>query len=266
MLELAIRPSDPKAAEIVTKHVNSQLLQVMREKIYEYAVYEKSAKETVDKIKSGEIKVDPNDRTAHLPELPHISKLDEVVDFGELMDDEGFAESVSLLYLPKYYRSRPAMEANQQFISLYKLLKAKNEYLPELPMQYILYQLICETADVFSDSDSFKDEDEESALVERIPEPDRSYVLEKLREELDPELAPKDYIGMFEDFSEYEEMYFEDVDFAMLGYVDEKTFRSTPFADYIGLQNEQGKQEMDLNINGKNIHTEIKIAPWELEE
>ncbi len=36
MLELAIRPSDPKAAEIVTKHVNSQLLQVMREKIYEY--------------------------------------------------------------------------------------------------------------------------------------------------------------------------------------------------------------------------------------
>ena len=257
MLELAMKPSDPKAAEIVTRHVNNRLLQVMREKIYDYAVYEKAMDEKIKKIK-----VDP---ATHLPKLPHISKLDEVVDFGELMEDEGFAENVSLPCLPKSYRSLPARDANRPFISLYKLLKAKGEYTPELPMQYILYQLICVTAEMLSDMEdtAFLDEDEDPPAIERIPEPDRSYVLDKTLEESD---APADDImRYYEDFREYDETCFEDVDFAMLSYVDEKTLRSTPVAEYIGLQDEQGKHEMDLTIGGKNIHAELKIAPWEME-
>ena len=236
------------------------------EKIYEYAVYEKLSNEIIQKIERGEIKVDPKNRTAHLPELPHVSKLDEVVDYGELIEDEGFAENVSLRYLPKYYRSRPARDANHEFISLYKLLKAKGKYTPELSMQYILYQLICGTADVYSDIDNGMDDDDEPFSIKQIPEPDRSYVISVLKNELDDDLSVEDFMRYFEDFGEYEETCFEDVDFAMLGYVDERTLRSTPLASYVGLQDEQGKHEMDLTVGGKKIRAEFKIAPWECEE
>ena len=266
MLELAIRPSDPKAAEIVTKHVNGRLLQIIREIIYDYAVYERAMDEVEKKIRSGEIKVDPNDRIAHLPQLPHISKLDDIVDFGELLYDDGFAENVSRLYLPKYYYSRPAMDANHEFISLYKLIRAKGEYTPELPMQYILYQLICSTADFLADMDEFQDEDEEPASIERIPEPDRSYVISKMRPALDPEFSAEDFLRHFEDLAEYEETCFADIDFAMLDYADEKSLRSAPFASYIGLQDEQGITTMDISVGGKYIQTKFKIEPWEIEE
>lgn len=62
------------------------------------------------------------------------------IDVDALMDDMDFAENVALLYLPDGY---PVAKANYEFFGLYKLLKAKEEYKPPLPMEYILYHIIC---------------------------------------------------------------------------------------------------------------------------
>ena len=219
--------------------------------------------DVAEKVQSGEIKVDPDNPTAHLPKFPHVSEIDSAIDFDELAADEGFAKEVSLRYLPKNY---PINKANYEFLSLYRLLKAKKEYTPELPMEYILYQLICETAEVLSEGTYDSDwGDDIPVSVERIPEPDRLYVIEKLEEESDGEFSGEDYIKSYEDFREYEETCFEDVDFAMLSFVDEDSLRESAFGKYMGVADRQGPGNVELTVNGRKVKAEFNIAPWDIE-
>ncbi len=53
-------------------------------------------------------------------------------------------ENIAMAYLPEGY---PPQKASQQFFGFYRLLKAKKDYVPELAMEYILFQLIFNEVD-----------------------------------------------------------------------------------------------------------------------
>ena len=90
-------------------------------------------------------------------------------------------------------------------------------------------------------------------------------VIEKLEEESDGEFSGEDYIKSYEDFREYEETCFEDVDFAMLSFVDEDSLRESAFGKYMGVADRQGPGNVELTVNGRKVKAEFNIAPWDIE-
>lgn len=171
-------PSDLKAAEIVKNFINDRLVRMMEEIIEDELAFVMAM--------SGEIDKD-------LGKKP----LDEVIDMDALMQEMKFAENVSLNYLPDDY---PIEKANREFLGLYRFLWAKEEYVPELPMEYVLNRVIGSAiwdvdminSDIENglsddlDGDTFYngiEEEGEITTIERIPDPDRAIVLATLEEE-----------------------------------------------------------------------------------
>ena len=262
MLEIPELPPDKAAAEIVRKFINNRLIVLMEEIIDEEVAF--------DMIMSGVADaVDMKDKS-----------IDEIIDIDELMQDMDFAENVSLMYLPDGY---PIEKANREFLGLYKLLKAKNEYIPELPMDYVLYRVIMNEIwqvdqinedmedglfDDLTDDPFFEGiEDEEVTTVERTPEPERSIVLKALEAWEDENVTAEDLINLYEDLRKYEEVCFWDTDFLFLDQMSEEELIHSDMAKALGIGERRDTQVMEISTDGSNkIRFEVNIPPWENEE
>ena len=266
MLELPNPIGDEKADRIVDSFVNNRLVVLMNEAIIDCAV------------SSGDM-ADGDNLTA------------EELDPGRLMMSERFADEVLLRYLPDWY---PKSRANQMFFGLYRLLKAKGDYVPELAMEYVLYHLIEEriwVADMIGsgawNDEAYEDMDlsfkrkygsEVPSTVERIPETDRKIVKSFAREifkiecDTDEELeeAAEWLVNQYEDLREYVDVCFWDTDFEFLDEMTEDELMSSDINKEMGImaQREPDTIEFSMGKNGTtvNVRAEIKVFPWDLEE
>ena len=258
MLRIPELPPDEKAAEIVRGFINNRLIGMMENIIDEEVSF--------NMFMSGEASEDMADKP-----------IDEIIDIDDLMHDMEFAENVSLMYLPDGY---PVEKANREFLGLYKLLKAKDEYVPELPMEYVLYRVIMNEVwmvdqiiedaedglfDDLADDPFFEGiEDEEVTTVERIPEPDRSIVLKSLEVWEDEDLTAEYLINQYEDLREYEEVCFWDTDFAFLDQMSEDELIQSDMGKFLGIGERQDTKVMELSTDGNNkIKFEVNMPPWE---
>ena len=117
MLKLPPQIKDVKANEIITRFVNKRLLDLMQEIILDEVSW--------NLVLTGQL--NGEDLAA--------KSFDELVDIESLIYDMDFAENISMTYLPDNY---PIEKANYNFFGLFKLLKAKKEYVPALAMEYKL--------------------------------------------------------------------------------------------------------------------------------
>ena len=266
MLELPNPIGDEKADRIVGSFVNNRLVALMEEAIIDCAVT------------SGDI-ADGDYLTA------------EELDLGRLMMSERFAYEVLLRYLPDWY---PKSRANQMFFGLYRLLKAKGAYVPELAMEYVLYHLLEEriwVADMIG-SGAWNDEaygdmelpfkrkygSEAPATVERIPKSDREIVKSFAREifkieyNTDEELeeAAEWLVNQYEDLNEYIDVCFWDTDFEFLDEMTEDELMDSDINKEMGIiaKRELNTMEFGMDRDGTmvSVKAEIKGFPWDLEE
>ena len=120
MLRFEYIPGNEEAQKIIKAHINNRLIALMEGIILD--------------------EVDWNlAMHGELENIPEDASFEDLADVDALMNDMDFAENVSMSYLPDNY---PIEKANREFFGLYKLLKAKNEYVPELPMEYVLYSTL----------------------------------------------------------------------------------------------------------------------------
>lgn len=109
------------------------------------------------------------------------------------------------MFFPDNY---PLEEEPAKFLGLYALLKAEDEFVPELVMEYLLDAMISAQVEMCKDAGT--------STVELMP--DREYVLEKLLEEpsQDEIEMPEEKLTKIEDIANYEDIIFWDTDFAFL--------------------------------------------------
>ena len=260
MLKIPMLPEDPKAAKIVKNFINNRLVRMMEEIILDEVEFAF--------IMSGDYREDDVNKS-----------LEELVDMDSLMQSHEFAVNVSLTYLPDDY---PVEKANREFLGLYRLLKAKNEYVPELPMEYVLNSIInneiWQVDQIAEDTEEglFDDlmddpffegiEDEEYTTIEQIPEPDRSTVLKALEKQCDDDMTAEELIAYYEDLRNYEETCFWDTDFALLDSMDEDTLIHSDFAAKLGIGERKDVKMFDMPMeDGKSIKVELNAAPWDVE-
>ncbi len=224
------------------------------------------------------------------------ASFDDLVDMGALMGDMDFARTTSLTYLPANY---PPEKANQVFFGLYRLLKAREEYVPELAMEYALYKLIMhhvaaidlingELMDGMFDSlfEDLLDEemretirDGEFSTIVRISDPYRRTVfdaaLELVKNDSDlPEDkwndAAEDMIMMYEDMRNYKETCFWDTDFLFLDQMSEDELRDSEINEEMGILTPKHDNVIEFPMkdrDGKEVTVKatVDIKPWDLE-
>ncbi|MBQ8940679.1 MAG: hypothetical protein IJ062_02505 [Firmicutes bacterium] len=264
MLMLPPYFKDEEANKIVTRFVNKRLLDLMQEIILDEVSWNLAM--------AGQLN---NDAASQ--------NFDELVDIESLIYDMDFAENISMTYLPDNY---PIERANYNFFGLYKLLKAKKEYVPELAMEYILYHIIYsavgeieligseEWEEIFYDDQVFWDEeDEDYSTVINIPEPDRTAVLNAIRNE-NPNFSEEEIeetINLFEDLREYGNVCFWDTDFTLLDKYTEEEIKNSELNERMGIIDMERSNIIKIPFgdrNGKSasIKTEFLINQWDLEE
>ena len=264
MLKFEFIPGNAEAQNIIKAFINNRLVSLMEQIILDEAVW--------DLAMDGE-------------DIPKDAAFNDLVDIDKLSNDMDFAENVSSTYLPDNY---PLEKANREFFGLYKLLKAKKEYVPELPMEYVMYRVIMnevwqidminqDTEDGLFDElmdDPFFEgiEDEEYTTIERIPEPERSVALDGLKEyafdmslETGEETTAEGVLAQYEDLRNYDEICFWDTDFALLDRVDEDTLINSEVGKALGLAGRKDIKKMEMDIGGSKVNMEMNIAPWERE-
>ena len=277
MLKLPNQLSDPKANEIVKTFVNERLINLMEEIILDEVAWKMAL--------SGE-----------LTEEDATKPFEEMVDIAQLMNDMDFAQNVSLTYLPDNY---PVDRANQEFFGLYNLLKAENEYVPDLVKEYILFAIIymeVEQTDMINEDmadglydglddldeideleefanipffDDMDDEDMEYTTVEQIPEPERSIVKDAIRKDYEGSVEPEeledllDYaLSTYEDLREYEENCFWDHDFMMLDEMTEEELINSDLNKVFGFADPKQSKVIEFPFrqsNGKEQNIKAKI-------
>ena len=270
MLQMYLLPQDDKAAEIVKKFVNDRLIGIMEEIILDEVDWELAVKGELDEVDEG-------------------ASFEDVVDIDALMDDAEFASEVAFWYFPDGY---PLERVNQEFFGLYKLLKADKEYTPALPMEYALFQIIQsqinqvdqineDTEDGLFDGlaeDPFFEgiEDEVYDTIMHISEPDRSVVLSALEKESDESgMSAEEMITLYEDLREYDEVCFEDTDFAFLDDFDEETLVNSDMGKKLGIRKGTDGKKMEIELKedevflsraqAKKVSFEFNVGPWDLE-
>ncbi len=277
MLKLPNQLSDPKANEIVKTFVNERLINLMEEIILDEVAWKMAL--------SGE-----------LTEEDATKPFEEMVDIAQLMNDMDFAQNVSLTYLPDNY---PVDRANQEFFGLYNLLKAENEYVPDLVKEYILFAIIymeVEEMDMINEDmadgryddledldeideleefagipffDDMDDEDMEYTTVEQIPEPERSIVKEAIRKDYEGSVEPEelddllDYaLSTYEDLREYEENCFWDHDFMMLDEMTEEELINSDLNKVFGFADPKQSNVIEFPFrqsDGKEKNIKAKV-------
>lgn len=149
-------------------------------------------------------------------------------------DDEDFIEYVSIYFSPHY----PKCKMSETFLGFYALLEAKDKFVPELVMEYIMASLI-ESFIAVADSLGL-------STVERI-ETDREYVLSKLMEEYEDVLADlgesttgasamaEARLNVIEDIREYKDICFWDTDYELLNTYTEEALRASVVNKELGI-------------------------------
>ncbi len=258
MLKITSLPSNPEAAAIVEKYINDRLIAIMEEVIHDGVDWK------VD-LREDSMEGDLN------------KTLDEIIDAEELLTDMNFAEEISLRYLPADY---PLEKANREFFGMYRLLKAKKRYVPELPMAYVLYSIIQREISMVDDMNKTREEedfddlpdylqiDEEFTTVEHIPEPGRTLVLDSLKEEAEEEeeLTAEELLLQYEDLREYEVICFEDLDFLMLDIMDMDALVHSREAKILGIEERTDVKKVEYEIGSMKVSMDLYNPPWESEE
>lgn len=256
-------PEGKEAADIIKGFVNDRLIGLMEDVIIEEAIFAGTLRDSI----SSEDMTRP---------------LEELVDIDHLCEDMDFARNVVSLYLPEGFLPE---KANYEFFSLYRLLRAKGDYKPSLPMEYILFYLIMEEIgevnptnelfgegaydelkDFHDDNDMEESSAEECSTVKRIPEPDRTVVLKAIQENCETEDDPEDLMKWYEDLREYVELCFEDTDFLLLDDIEEDVLYRSELAEVIGISRRPDVLMTEMNYGeGVPVHMSFRIAPWDLE-
>ena len=169
----------------------------------------------------------------HLEELPEDKegRLAQILERMErnpedLKNDPWFVQKVKEDLLPENF---PVQYAGKVFLDLYEILKDPRRRVPELMMEYLLYQLIQRELwlaelekNRLEDAGDEGVKDEDSFTISRIPEPGRSKVLSSLSECLDEGETLEEKIGWYEDLKNFDMTYFWDEDFLPFAYASEK--------------------------------------------
>lgn len=228
MLELYVTPQEEKSKEIVKRFVNERLLKLLEGSIKEYVEMFDDKRRYWERITCSE------DWEKSVDELFDLERMEKDENFFfDYMDISGLAPATAA-----------PLSAVQAFFSLRRLLRAKDEYKPDLTEGYVLFGLIRKELEFCEDMPESHDR------VIRIPEPDRSVVLKDAMEEaagekeFEPELyenksveqiAEEDLMGYYEDLRNYEITCFEDEDFFFLDFVDVKAMKNSLFAHTLGI-------------------------------
>ncbi len=154
------------------------------------------------------------------------------IDVSSLMTDKEFARKVSLDYLPDHF---PVAKANQMFLGLYMLLKAEEQHVPRLEMEYMLFRLIREEVYLIQYADMMRLREnkvvslvrlrglEERPTIQRIPDQDRKVVKNAIirffngflqAERVDEEAER--LLLFYEDINKYSFTCFPNTDFKLL--------------------------------------------------
>ena len=254
MLRLPYAPPG-EAGVIVKNFVNERLISLMEDVFVEHLVCMDTGREA------------PKSRDDYVAMLDE-EKLDA------LRNDPLFADTIACDFAPD---SSPKEKACSEFISLYKLLKVRNEHVPDLLMEYCLARLIddkIEEAEVLNDlaaDESFSfGEDAPSGMsstVLRIPEPDRTTVLAALEEDAaEGESTAEDLIRYYEELEEYIETCFWDFDFRLLDVMSEEALTESPIAQEMGMEKRRDSVQVEVKIAGVLLAKgEAEVHPWDLE-
>ena len=262
MLRLPPVIFDKKANRIVSRFVNDRLIELMK------------------KIMLDEVVKDLFDDTISVSVFAE-NGFNKIMDVDKLIYDVDFAKKISLMYLPYGYSIK---KANYNFIGLYKLLKAKGEYVPELAMEYVLDKVI---QSAIQDIEDLKDMDWDDILevdlsfdveeaqkistVMKIPEPDRTTVKKAIQSE-NPDFSEEeveDTINMYEDLREYINSCFWDKDFLLLDKYTEEQLSGSELNDCMGIMKKDKSNiiKMPQNKSKKSgVVMEYRINPWDLED
>ena len=260
MLKLQNLPADKKSYDIVNRFINNRLIKLMKDEIMEAAC---SAMEMQGKY----LEIDPK------------KPLSEIVGITELMSDRYFADSIRFLYLPPDTSNERAVS---EFFSLYRLLKAKKEYVPHLTMEYVLYHIIqVEIQEINAPEDERIEyfERDRSSTVKHIPEPDRTYVRDQILREIDgdrvdgedPEEFAEYMLSMYEDLKNYDETCFWDFDFLLLNKSTEEDIANSELNKMMGITDLKPDSFVEIPLENKDgekrtIKARLNIDPWDVED
>lgn len=232
--------------------------------------------------------IDLMDKTVYMDWFSQIGDQPEIDGYGNrrhiesyctiksLMENTDFAKEVSKYYLPDNY---PVEKANEPFLELYKLLRARGEYIPELPMEYVLYRLIDGEVDFINDviKDGQPYPNVVLSTVQKIPEPDRSIVLNAMKESYESGYDPEDeeynpdfFIDRYEDMKNYLDICFWDHDCLMLDEIPLEVLKDSPidqWFDMTGFKDSRHYQEVQTGSDGEEhlVNVELEDYPWNLE-
>lgn len=253
MLLLHETPGSEKCHEYGKRFVNDRLISLMKDFVTDYVeMYDAPYRERITCSADWE------------------KPLEEIIDLDRLSHDEAFFNDWMDLnaMVPSTVGPQRALH---DFFSLYRLLKARKEYKPDLTMEYILYRIIQLELDFCKDGPELHDR------VKKISEPARSQMMEELLAEAaelkegDPETWEEDIpkiadqlMAYYEDLDKYVLTCFEDEDFFFLDDMDEDEMEDSGFADDFGV-NIKG-DEATVKIEGAGQRFEFGVAAWELEE
>ncbi len=258
MLQMYCTPGAEKCREIGKKFVNDRLIALMDDAIVAYVDMFDEEERYRERITCSADWEKPLEEIVDLERLSHDEKFyDDYLDFNGLVP-----------------RTVGPQQALHDFFSLRRLLKARKEYKPELSMEYILYALI------EMELDFCKDEPELHERRKRIPEPDRSAMMEELRTEAaeNMESAPELYenetieevmeelMAYYEDLGEYRMTCFEDTDSLFLDDMDDTAMKDSGMADFFGFDLMGDSRKMRIeSVDGGTVY-EFDVSPWETEE
>jgi len=258
MLKLSTCCYGEEADGILTRFVNQRLIDLMDDTVYTYWFSQIGDQPEID-------------------EYGNRRHIESYCTIESLMENSDFAKEVSMCFLPDKY---PVEKANEAFLELYKLIRARGEYIPELPMEYVLYHIICEEIDYINDliKDGQPDSDVVFSTVHKIPEPDRSIVLNAMKEPYESdydheegEYNPDFYIDEYEDMKNYLDTCFWDHDCLMLDEMPLDELKDSPidqWFDMTGFKDSRHYQDVKTGADGEEMVVDVSLDdyPWNLEE
>ncbi len=276
MLKIPTLDYNDEVNSILRKFVNDRLISIMKDAITEEAVKILEYRGLGGRM------------------VPCWDENWEYIDIIALMDDSEFVEALNVLYLPPNF---PIERTYKVFMGLFNLLKAKDEYVPELVMEYILDKVInyrIESIEAYqkyiSDgisngaigyTDIIRKESELIDTVKRIPKAERQIVKDYFMNtmvngadcdecETQDECA-ESYIDLYENLKNYSETCFWDMDFALLDQMTEDEIANSPINDYMGIIDKKETKKMNFSVDGNNgkqikIKADLELYPWDMEE
>lgn len=201
MLRLYNLEGQENCWRIGRKHINDRLIEMMEYVMADYAQLG-----------------DPS-YTEHITSSAEWdAPLEKVIDLERMRNDKNFVEEGLKWIMPlQVFKTRKRMLTT--FWRMYDLLKAEEEFKPDLVMEYVLYRIIeTRLEDCKMMPEAFK-------RVERIPEPGRTEMLKELSECVDDESTPEDLMAYYEDLEHAFDVCFEDNDCLLLEKMSERAIR-----------------------------------------